>query len=122
MYYIPNNLDSGVARNAVNVHTTPLKSGGRTRKLRIGRRGHLKNWSNQQPGYHERTNMMKHCGKKCFLGPRKTFPICTRKTCKKNRKGVYAAYIRAREYSKIKGTQKYRRISGKARKMLKKLY
>jgi len=83
-----------------------------------GRGAFIKNWSKQQPGYHDRTVMMKKCGKKCFLGPRKTFPVCTRNTCKINRKGIYAAYMRAKEYITIKGKQKYRQISAKARKML----
>lgn len=102
-------------------------SGGRTRKYRPktsnitgtrGRGAFIKDWSKQQPGYHDRTMMLKRCGKRCFLGPNKTFPICRRNTCKINKKGVYAAYIRAREYMTIKKTPKYRQISRKARKML----
>ena len=62
--------------------------------------------------------MLEQCGKKCFLGPKKTFPICNKKTCKINRKGVYAAYIRAKEYVTIKGTQKYKRIASNAKKWL----
>jgi hypothetical protein len=88
--------------------------GGKTR----GRGKFLKNWSKQQPGARERTIMMKQCGKKCFLGPNKTFPICTRNTCKRNRKGIYAAYIRANEYVTIKGTRKYKNVSRKAKRML----
>lgn len=84
-----------------------------------GRGAFLRNWSKQQPGYHERTVMFRNCGQKCFLGPNKTFPICTRNTCKKNRKGVYAAYIRAKEYITITGAPKYRRISSKAQKLLR---
>jgi len=106
-----------------------VRKGGRTMKKQIkkrmknktgtrGRGAFIKNWSKQQPGYHERTVMMKNCGQKCFLGPNKTFPICTKNTCKRNRKGIYAAYIRANEYITIKGSPKYRRISVKARKML----
>lgn len=87
-----------------------------------GRGAFLKNWSKQKPSYHERSNMLRTCGKKCFLGPRKSFPICTRNTCKVNRKGVYAAYIRANEFKTIKGTRKYYNISVKARKLLKQLY
>ena len=99
-------------------------NGGRTMKRRSltgikGRGKYLKNWSKQQPGYHDRTVMMKECGKKCFLGPNKTFPICTRNTCKRNRKGIYAAYIRSNEYKTIKGSVKYRRISQKAKRLLK---
>lgn len=86
-----------------------------------GRGAYLKGWSEQQPTIHERTIMYETCGRPCFLGPNKTFPICTRNTCKRNRKGVYAAYIRAREYKTISGNKsKYLRISSKARKMLKK--
>jgi hypothetical protein len=71
-----------------------------------------KGWSGEKPGFHEKTVMMQKCGKKCFLGPNKTFPICKKNTCKVSRKGVYAAYVRARQY-------KHRNISAKARKMLK---
>jgi hypothetical protein len=96
----------------------------RTRKMpKTGVRGHIKGWANQQPGYHDRTVMLKNCGEACFLGPRKTFPICTRNTCKVNRKGLYAAYIRAEEYKtlrKDKGNSKYYRISSKARTLLAK--
>ena len=103
--------------------------GGKTMKRRRrpinitgtrGRGAFIKNWSKQQPSYHERTVMLKRCGKKCFLGPNKTFPICSRNTCKRNRKGVYAAYMRANEYITIKGTPRYKRISAKARKLLHK--
>jgi hypothetical protein len=80
----------------------------------------VKGWSKQQPGTHQRTVMMKKCGKKCFLGPKKTFPICTKNTCKVNKKGVMAAYMRAREYMTIKGTKKYTNIANKAKSILKK--
>ena len=78
----------------------------------------VKGWANQQPGTHQRTVMMKKCGKKCFLGPKKSFPICTKNTCKVNKKGVMAAYMRAREYMTIKGTRKYKTIANKAKRML----
>jgi hypothetical protein len=108
---------------------TRAQTGGRTMKRRsmihnitgtTGRGAFLKDWSKQQPGYHDRTVMLKNCGKKCFLGPNKSFPICTRNTCKRNRKGVYAAYIRAEEYKTLRNQDKYRRISAKARRMLRK--
>ena len=83
-----------------------------------GRGKYLKGWSKISPGAHDRTVMLHKCGKKCFLGPNKTFPICSKNTCKINKQGVYAAYIRAREYSTIKGTQKYRKIANKAKKLL----
>jgi hypothetical protein len=64
----------------------------KTRKSRTGIKGrgaYLKGWSKQQPGTRERTIMMDKCGKKCFLGPNKTFPICTKNTCTKNKKGIH---------------------------------
>ena len=95
----------------------------RKRTLKTGVKGrgqYLKGWSKQQPGYHQRTIMMRKCGHKCFLGPNNTFPICTKNTCKVNKKGVYSAYIRAREYITIKGntTRKYNRIASKAKRLL----
>lgn len=83
-----------------------------------GRGTYLKGWAKQQPGTHQRTVMMKKCGKKCFLGPNKTFPICTKNTCRINKKGIHAAYNRAREYMTIKGTRKYKHIANKAYKLL----
>ena len=83
-----------------------------------GRGKYMKGWAKMHPGTHQRTVMMKKCGKKCFLGPNKTFPICAKNTCKINKKGIHAAYNRAREYVTIKGTQKYRNIANKAYNML----
>ena len=79
----------------------------------------VRGWSKQSPGTHERTIMLRRCGKKCFLGPKKSFPICARGTCKRNKKGVYAAFLRAREYTTIKGSEKYRRIARTAKQMLR---
>ena len=91
----------------------------RTLKTHIKGRGkYLKGWSKVQPGTHARTVMLHKCSKKCFLGPNKTFPICAKNTCKINKKGVYAAYIRANEFATIKGTRKYRNIASKAKHML----
>ena len=102
----------------------------KTRKNKTGIKGrgaYLKGWSKENPGYHQRTIMMKKCGNKCFLGPKKTFPICTKNTCRVNHKGVHAAYIRAREYETITKTKhtgcsrcskKYKEIAKKAYRML----
>lgn len=57
----------------------------------------LKNWSKESPGKHERTVMMKECGKQCFLGTHQSFPICKKNTCSISPGGVQSAYIRARE-------------------------
>lgn len=89
--------------------------------------GSLRRWTaRQNPGYHERTLMMKRCGKKCFLGSQKTFPICSRGTCKINRAGVQSAYIRARELTRRardktilkRGKSYYYAVAKKARMIL----
>jgi len=73
-------------------------------------------WKQEKPGFHQKTVMMRTCGKKCFLGPNKSFPICKKNTCKVSHKGVYAAYVRARQYSSKNKT--YRKIASRAKKML----
>ena len=57
-------------------------------------------WAKISPKGHERTVMLRDCGRKCFLGPGKSFPVCAKGTCRINTKGAYAAYIRAREWGK----------------------
>ena len=79
-----------------------------------GRGSTTRGWNKQKPGYHQRTVMLKRCGRKCFLGPGKSYPICTKNTCKINSKGVYSAYIRASQYHR-------KNISRKANKMLIKM-
>ena len=60
-------------------------------------------WKNQQPNNYQKKIMLKKCGKKCFLGNKKHFPICKKNTCKISSKGIYSAYIRAKQYKlKIK--------------------
>jgi hypothetical protein len=78
---------------------------------RNGRGSTTRGWKNQKPGYHQRTVMLKRCGKKCFLGPGKSYPICTKNTCKVNPKGVYSAYIRSKQFHR-------KNISRKANNML----
>ena len=74
--------------------------------------------------------MLRDCGRKCFLGPDKSFPICARGTCKVNDKGLYAAYVRAREWGKKRSSYKgkarprharrvYTNVANKAKRMLK---
>ena len=88
-------------------------------------------WGSQSPDTRQRTKMMHKCGKKCFLGPKKSFPICTKNTCDINPKGVYAAYVRASQWGKKKNSYKgktrptmnqsvYKNVAKKSRKMLKK--
>jgi hypothetical protein len=78
------------------------------------RRNVTRGWKKEKPGYHQRTLMLQRCGKKCFLGTGKKFPICKKNTCKVSSKGVYSAYIRARQYH-------HKNISRKAKKMLIKM-
>jgi hypothetical protein len=80
-------------------------------------------WANQAPRRGtQRNKMQKQCGSKCFLGPYKSFPICAKNTCKINTKGIWSAYIRARQQESAarNKTQKrrYAQISNKSRKML----
>jgi len=69
-----------------------------------------KGWKNEKPSIHQRTVMLKKCGKKCFLGPKKSFPICKKNTCKISKKGVYAAYVRARQYHRKSISQKAKKL------------
>jgi hypothetical protein len=80
------------------------------------RKNRTRGWKKEKPGYRQRTVMLKKCGKKCFLGTKKSFPICRKNTCKISSKGLYSAFIRSRQY-RSKG-KKYRNISKKANKML----
>ena len=80
----------------------------------LGKRNPWSGWSKEKPGFHQRTIMLKKCGKKCFLGSKKSFPICKKNTCKISPQGVYSAYIRARQY-------KRGNISRKANKLLVKI-
>lgn len=81
-----------------------------------------KGWSQKSPGTRERRIMKEQCGKKCFLGPigESSFPICTKGTCKISPKGIYAAFVRGRQYSSKTKKSKYRKIATRAKKMLKK--
>jgi hypothetical protein len=73
-------------------------------------------WSNDAPkSISDRRALLDKCGRGCFLGPSTTFPICprlgvtrTRKmACKIDRRGVQAAYSRARIWSTITARKKH---------------
>lgn len=81
-----------------------------TKTRKNGRGSTTRGWKNEKPSYHQRTIMLKQCGKKCFLGPRKTYPICTKNTCKVNPKGVYSAFIRSRQFHRKNISQKANKI------------
>jgi hypothetical protein len=91
----------------------------KTRKNR-GQGVATRGWKQQKPGYHQKTVMLSKCGKKCFLGENKSFPICKKNTCKISKQGLYAAYIRARQYRNK--SSKYGKIAKKAEKMLVKIH
>ena len=90
--------------------------GGKTFK----RKHHVpwKGWGKKSPNHSQRITMCKKCGKKCFLGKHLSFPICNKHTCKRNKKGVYSAYIRARQYSSK--NKSYKKIASNAKQLLKK--
>ena len=92
-------------------------------------------WSRRAPKtVGDREAVFNKCGRRCFLGPSKTFPICARLgsgsgsgsgTCKIDRRGVQAAYSRAREWaaitarkkrSSIKAARSHRRYTAVARR------
>ena len=95
-------------------------------------------WGKEAPFGAQRTRMFRKCGYRCFLGTKTPgdkqhpdFPICTKNTCHINPKGLYAAYIRAKEWGNKKSTYKgkdhprlmrktYKNISRRAKRMLEK--
>ena len=60
-------------------------------------------WRDEKPkNQTERKTMRRRCGKKCFLGPKLSYPVCKRKTCRVSKKGLWSAYIRGKQWSKAK--------------------
>ena len=86
------------------------RSRGHRHRHHLGR-GH---WSASSPkSVGDRSVVLKKCGRRCFLGPGKSFPVCARLgsaggagTCKIDRHGVQAAYSRAREWASITARKK----------------
>ena len=78
------------------------------------RRSVTRGWRKQSPSRSQRTLMLKQCGKKCFLGAKGSFPICRKKTCKMDKRGIYSAYIRAKQW-------KHSTIAKRAKKLLRRL-
>ena len=96
----------------------------RSRSRGHAHHGHRGHWSASAPkSVGDRSAVLKKCGRRCFLGPGKSFPICARLggaggaagagTCKIDRHGVQAAYSRAREWASI--TARKKRTSANAR-------
>jgi hypothetical protein len=60
----------------------------------------FKSWRKNNPTARQRTLQLQKCGKKCFLGSKKSFPICNAGTCTPSKGGLVSAYIRAREMTR----------------------
>jgi len=82
--------------------------------VKTRRNSPTRGWKKEKPGFHQKTMMLKRCGRKCFLGPGKSFPICKKNTCNISKKGVQSAYNRACQYH-------HNKISRKAKRLLNKL-
>lgn len=110
--YLPAGLSEGFTMIKL------LKKGGgkKTKK-----RNHWDGWSNISPKTRkQRKKMHKRCGDSCFLGDNLSFPVCKKNTCNINDKGLWAAFIRAKQWGNHKKTRKkYVNIANKSRKMLR---
>jgi hypothetical protein len=84
------------------------RSGSRTR-----RNATEHSWKEDAPNKKERVVMLKKCGRKCFLGPGTSFPVCTCGTCDVNPRGVQSAYSRAREWASITARKKHNYANAK---------
>ena len=66
----------------------------------------MRGWREVKPGRRERHQMMKQCGKKCFLDPEnEAYPICQKlsaEKCKIDCRGVLAAKVRASQWHQYK--------------------
>ena len=90
----------------------------------------FKSWRRNQPTRRQRTLQLKRCGKKCFLGSKKSFPICNAGSCKPSKGGLIAAYVRAREMTRRardRTVKKHRapyyyNVAKKAKNLLLKLF
>ena len=83
-------------------------------------------WSKQSPNFKQRVKMYQRCGKKCFLGKiiinkKYGFPICKKNTCKVSKKGIHAAYVRARQWGSMKSNYLRKHYTKGLRKMYKKI-
>ena len=76
-----------------------------------------KGWKKEAPGRHERTFMLARCGRKCFLGPGTSFPVCKRGTCSISQKGIHAAYSRARQWKHTKLASRAKRYLNSKKKV-----
>jgi hypothetical protein len=87
------------------------------KKARRGSRSPIRGWAANAPQQgRPRDQVMRRCGKKCFLDPkRKDFPICRKCygddcDCRASCRGIRAAKIRAKQFG-------YRNIADKAQRL-----
>ena len=121
-------------------HRSQSRSRSRSRHAHRHHHGNRGHWSASAPkSVGERSAVLKKCGRRCFLGPGKSFPICARLgsaggagTCKIDRHGVQAAYSRAREWAAItarkkrtpanaRAHRKYTSIANRAKSLLSRI-
>lgn len=60
----------------------------------------------------ERLSVKKRCGTRCFLIPKTLgFPVCSKRSCKPDCRGLRAAYARARQTGRASVARKALRIA-----------
>jgi hypothetical protein len=135
-----NNIEHGVFSDLKSIGadlTSPFTKKGGRRGRRTRKQVPWAGWSKEAPFGAARTRMYRKCGKKCFLGTKTpgdkqhpNFPICKKNTCKVSSKGLWAAYIRAKEWGNKRSSYKgkghprmkrgtYSRIANKSKRMLR---
>jgi hypothetical protein len=132
----------GAGQSSSSGESSSSRSRSRSHSRHRGNRTSHK-WSRDAPkSIGDRSAVLSKCGRRCFLGPGKTFPICARLgsgagagsgTCKIDPRGVAAAYSRAREWAAITARKKrtvagarahrrYTAIARRAKAILSKLH
>ena len=93
----------------------------RTHRSRKGVRRPWTGWSKEHPRTRrQRVRMGARCKPvgRCFLGPRLTFPVCVKGTCRESRRGLWSAYLRAQGRFTRTGRRSYRRMARDALRRL----
>ena len=76
----------------------------------------MRKWN--PPSTKQKNKMKNKCGSRCFLGSKKSFPICLKNTCKVAKQGLMAAFKRASQMFSITKKQKYKKIARTAKRKL----
>ena len=130
--YIIKNLKTQLIKNIYQIYRDIFDNLDKYSKMatRMQMLRSYKSWRRNNPTTHQRTLQMKRCGKKCFLGSKKSFPICNAGSCKRSKGGIMSAYVRAREMTRRardRTIEKHRApyyyaIAKKAKTLLKRLF